>query len=113
MPRPTPPLLLSPVLFGRSVWVVVPVLVIWGVAVVADSAQFSTMVTEGVDGSILGTGPTLQPALGFLLTPASIQLVPALADAVGWRWAFAPLAIGPALGLWAITRRGRADTRPA
>jgi MFS family permease len=97
--------LLSPLVFGRPAWLVVPVLVVWGFTVVADSAQFSTMVTESVDGSILGTGLTLQTALGFLLTLASIQLVPALADNVGWRWGFPILAIGPALGLWALLRR--------
>ncbi len=93
---------MSPVLFGMSAWVVVPLLLLWGFAVVADSAQFSTMVTEDVAPSVVGTGLTLQTALGFLLTLASIQLVPSLADAVGWRWAFLPLVLGPIFGLWAL-----------
>ena len=95
---------------------VIAVALVWGFAVVADSAQFSALVTELAPSHAVGTALTLQTSLGFLLTMASIQLVPRLVDAVGWRWAFVALAIGPALGIAAMRRllRLRATaSRPA
>jgi MFS family permease len=86
------------------VWAAVLVGVIWGFTVVADSAQFSTLVTEQADQAYVGTALALQLAVGFTLTVATIWLVPVLEDIVGWRWAFAFLAPGPALGVVAMTR---------
>src|SRR6266511_82828 len=77
---------------------------VWGFAVVADSALFSTLVTEHADQAYVGTALALQLAIGFTLTVATIWLVPVLEDAVGWRWAFAFLAPGPALGVLAMLR---------
>lgn len=77
---------------------------VWGLAVVADSAQFSTLVTEHADQAYVGTALTLQLALGFTLTVATIWLVPYLEEAAGWGWAFAFLAAGPALGVVAMLR---------
>jgi MFS family permease len=83
---------------------VVGVGVVWGFAVIADSAQFSALVSEQADQRYVGTALTLQLALGFVLTVATIWLIPIARDAVGWRWAFAPLALGPALGIVAMLR---------
>jgi MFS family permease len=80
---------------------------IWGFAVVADSAQFSTLVSEQADQAYVGTALTLQLAIGFTLTVATIWLVPVLADDAGWRWAFVLLAPGPALGVIAMLRLRR------
>ena len=80
----------------------VAVAAIWGATVVADSAQFSACVTELGDPRYIGTALTIQTCLGFLLTVASIELIPLAVTAVGWRWAFAVLAPGPALGVWAM-----------
>jgi sugar phosphate permease len=80
---------------------------VWGFAIVADSAQFSAAVSELAEESYVGTALTLQTAVGFLLTTASIRLVPLVADAVGWRWAFVPLAVGPALGTLSMRRLRR------
>jgi MFS family permease len=93
---------------------VVAVAVVWGFAVVADSAQFSALVTELAPAHAVGTALTLQTSLGFLLTMVSIQLVPHLVGAVGWRWAFVVLALGPAAGIAAMRRlrRLRATPRP-
>ena len=96
--------LLTPVVFGMSPWIVVPVFLVWGTTVVSDSAQFSTMVTETAEASYRGTALTLQTAVGFLLTLVTIRGVPLLADAWGWKWAFPVLAIGPALGIAAMVR---------
>jgi MFS family permease len=92
-------------------WLVLLVGVVWGFAVVADSAQFSTLVTELADQAYVGTALTLQLALGFTLTVATIWLIPVLVDAVGWRWAFAFLAPGPALGVVAMQRLSRHPER--
>ncbi len=80
---------------------------VWGFTVVADSAQFSTLVTEHAEQAYVGTALTLQLALGFTLTVATIWLIPVLESAVGWRWAFAFLAPGPALGVVAMQRLAR------
>ena len=77
---------------------VILVAVIWGITVVADSAQFSAAIAELAEPRLIGTVLTLQTSLGFLLTAGSIWLVAQIADAVGWRYAFIILAIGPLLG---------------
>jgi MFS family permease len=93
--------------FGAPPWLLVAVAWTWGFFVVADSAQFSAMVTEAAPAHAVGTALTLQTSLGFLLTMATIQLVPMLATAIGWRWAFPVLALGPVFGIAAIARLGR------
>jgi MFS family permease len=100
--------------YGRSLWLLVPTALVWGFFVIADSAQFSVLVTESVPPHAVGTALTVQTSLGVLLTMVSIQLVPPIASLVGWRWAFVVLALGPALGIAAIKRLrdvGRATTR--
>ncbi len=88
--------------FGRSPWLLVPVALVWGFFVIADSAQFSVMVTESVPAHAVGTALTLQTSLGFLLTAGVIQLVPQLVAWVGWPWAFTMLALGPVVGIASI-----------
>lgn len=85
---------------------------VWGVSVVADSAQFSAAVSELADSRYVGTALTVQTCMGFLLTMASIRMVPPLAELVGWRWVFAILALGPALGTASMLRlRGLPEAR--
>ena len=91
-------------LFGAPAWLVLLVSLVWGLAIVADSAQFSTMVTELSDQAYVGTALTLQLAGGFALTVATIWLIPFLEEDFGWRWAFAFLALGPAFGVLAMLR---------
>lgn len=90
--------------FGRSLWLLAPVALVWGFFVIADSAQFSVMVTESVPAHAVGTALTLQTSLGFLLTAGVIQLVPLLEARVGWPWAFTILALGPVVGIASIRR---------
>ena len=94
--------LLAGLTFGAPVWLTVAVCLAWGVTVVADSAQFSSSVIELSDRAHVGTMLTTQTCVGFLITLATIHLVPAAVEAVGWRWAFALLAPGPFLGAWAM-----------
>lgn len=96
--------LLTPLVFGAPALVLIPLLVVWSVSVIADSAQFSTLVTRVVPPHAVGTALTLQTSIGFLATTITIQLVPVLVEYVGWRYAFPALAIGPALGIVAIRR---------
>ena len=91
-------------LFGASPALLLIVMVIWGATVVADSAQFSACVTELGDPQYIGTALTLQTCCGFLLTMASIHLIPKLVEAVGWRYAFAALAPGPLFGVISMLR---------
>jgi MFS family permease len=91
-------------LFDAPSWVVLAVGLVWGFTIVADSAQFSTMVTELADQAYVGTAVTLQLAIGFTLTVATIWLIPALVAIAGWRLAFAFLAPGPVLGVLAMLR---------
>jgi MFS family permease len=89
----------------------VAIAVIWGVSIVADSAQFSAAVTELAPAQYVGTAITLQTCAGFLLTIISIRLVPVWVSWWGWEIAYAPLAIGPALGIiamWRLRLRSRA-----
>ena len=94
--------LLSAVVFGGPNWLVVGICLVWGVAVIADSAQFSALVTEHAPAHAVGTALTFQTSLGFLLTVASIQLVPVMAGHTGWRWALVVLTFGPMVGLWSV-----------
>jgi hypothetical protein len=79
------------------------------VTIVADSAQFSASVTELSPPELIGTMLTIQTCAGFTLTLVTIHLLPVLAGVVGWRFAFAPLALGPFFGVWAM---GRLRARP-
>jgi MFS family permease len=90
--------------FGGAPLLTLLVALVWGVTVIADSAQFSTAVTELSAPAYVGTALTMQTCVGFALTNVSIWLLPAIVSAVGWRWAFATLAIGPALGVLAMAR---------
>ena len=87
-----------------SAWLALAVGLVWGFTVVADSAQFSTIVTELADQAYVGTALTLQLAVGFTLTVATIWLIPVLEHDVGWKWAFAFLAPGPLVGTFAMLR---------
>jgi MFS family permease len=77
---------------------------VWGFAVVADSAQFSAAVSELSDPRYVGTALTVQTCLGFLLTLLTIRLVPSLAVRWGWSASLAALALGPACGAVAMLR---------
>jgi MFS family permease len=96
--------LLSPAMFTAPWIVLLPFLAVWGASVIADSGVFSTAVSETADQRLVGTALTVQTAVGFVLTVVTIQLVPLVADAVGWRYAFWLLAPGPFLGALAMWR---------
>jgi MFS family permease len=96
--------LASPAFYGAPLAVLLVLTVIWGFTVVADSAQFSALVTEHTPRTHVGTALTLQTSAGFLLTMISMRLVPPLVALGGWKWVFLFLVPGPLLGAWAMKR---------
>lgn len=88
--------------FSAPIWITVSVAAIWGISIIADSAQFSAIVAEFSKPESLGTNLTFQMAVGFAVTIVSIYFIPFLANIVGWKWAFSALSIGPILGIWAM-----------
>jgi MFS family permease len=99
--------LLVGLLYGGNPAVLAALCLVWGFAVIADSAQFSACISELAEPQYIGTALTLQTSLGFLLTIITIRGIAALQTQIGWSWAFAFLAIGPALGvaaMWLLRR---------
>jgi MFS family permease len=90
--------------FFQHFWLLVVICLVWGAAVVADSAQFSTIVSEVSDRRYVGTALTVQTAVGFLLTVVSLRVIGAIGTTWGWDWAAASMALGPALGILAMWR---------
>lgn len=86
-----------------GVTAVLAVAIVWGISVVADSAQFSAAVTELAEPHLIGTMLTLQTCAGFLLTFLTIQGMPIIIDLVDWKYAFAVLAVGPMFGVASMT----------
>lgn len=96
--------IMAGMLYGSSPIALLILCLIWGFAVIPDSAQFSASVTELGDPAYVGTALTLQTCMGFLLTLVSIRLVPVFVNWLGWHWAFALLAIGPVFGVLSMYR---------
>jgi len=89
-------------LFFESPGLLTVICLIWGFAVVADSAQFSAAISELGDPRYVGTALTIQTSAGFLLTLVTIQVIPPLLDSLGWRHGFMILALGPAFGAYSM-----------
>ncbi len=91
-------------IYGRHPAWLFALVVVWGFSVVADSAQFSALVSERAPADAVGTALTLQTSLGFLLTMLTIDLTPRLAALAGWQWGCVFLALGPLAGIAAMRR---------
>jgi MFS family permease len=100
--------LLTAATFGGPAWITLLLVIIWGIAVIPDSAQFSAIVADAAPPHLAGSLLTFQTALGFTLTIATVQVTPIAAAAFGWPMVLAALAIGPAAGIVAMLplRRG-------
>lgn len=90
--------------YGTNPFILTGLVLVWGLTIVADSAQFSACVSELCAPELIGTALTLQTSLGFLLTMASIRLTPTIQSWVGWEWTFLFLIIGPVVGITAMLR---------
>ncbi|MCQ1856289.1 MFS transporter, partial [Neorhizobium galegae] len=85
--------------FDGPFWLLALVVIVWGISIIGDSAQFSAAVTELADRNYIGTALSLQMGMGFALTIFMIWLMPHLAAILGgWRWTFVLLAVGPIFG---------------
>lgn len=96
--------LATAVTFGGPVWLTLAIVIVWGISVVPDSAQFSALVADHAPREMAGSLMTLQTALGFALTFITVQATPVLAAAVGWPPVIALMALGPAFGIAAMMR---------
>jgi MFS family permease len=107
--------LLTAVTFGGPVWLTFLIVIVWGAAIIPDSAQFSALVADFSPPHQAGSLMTFQTALGFALTFATVQLTPSLAALVGWPLILAALAAGPAFGIVAMAKLAaiRAETATA
>ncbi len=94
--------ILAGLVFGGPPAIVLLLCFIWGIAIIADSAQFSASITELAPPERIGTMLTVQTSAGFLLTLVTIHLMPYAIDLLSWRYAFSILAIGPFLGVIAM-----------
>ncbi len=105
--------LLTAASFGGPVWLTFVLVVVWGLAVIPDSAQFSAIVADAAPPHIAGSLLTFQTALGFALTIVTVQVTPLAAAAFGWPVVLAALAIGPAVGVVAMMPLRRGARRAA
>lgn len=94
--------LLSPLVFGLGPVFLLALLIIWGMAVIADSPLFSTLVAQAVAPTVKGTALTIVNSIGFLVTIFSIQLLNSLQFQMNPAYIYLFLAIGPLLGLAAM-----------
>jgi len=105
--------LATAVTFGGPVWLTFVLVLVWGIAVIPDSAQFSALVADAAPPHLSGSLMTFQTALGFALTIATVQVTPLAATAIGWPVVLALMAAGPAIGVVAmLPLRRRAALAP-
>jgi MFS family permease len=98
--------------FGAPVPLVLALGIVWGVSIIADSAQFSAAVSELAPAGTAGSALSVQLASGFVFTSITILAIGLLdpVDGAGWRIAFILLALGPVVGILAMWRlRGRPE----
>jgi MFS family permease len=96
-------------LFGAAPMVTLLIAVVWGVSIVADSAQFSAAVSELAPDGTAGSALAIQMAAGFLLTGVTILGAGLIGpdERAGWPLAFGLLALGPFAGILAMWRLRR------
>lgn len=97
--------------FGQYILLTIIISIIWGISIIADSAQFSAAVSEIAEEEYVGTALTFQMCIGFLVTIFSINLIPVIQRMIGWEWAFFILAIGPILGTITMFKYKRYEFR--
>ena len=90
--------------FGGTPWISFAVIVVWGISIIPDSAQFSALVADAGPPELAGSLMTLQTALGFTLTIVTVQATPVLAAHFGWPLILGAMALGPAFGILAMLR---------
>ncbi len=84
-------------------------LLLWGITVSGDSPQFSTLTARNAPPQAVGSVLTLTNSIGFGISIVSILLFVSLAQTVPLSALLPWLAVGPALGLWAMARLVREE----
>ena len=97
--------LISPILFELPAWLFLFGWCLWGMAVTADSPQFSNLVASAIPHELKGTGLTLVNCIGFAISILSIELLSNLIEYVDTNYLFLILAIGPICGLWQLNKK--------
>lgn len=94
--------LLAPALLHANDTLFYVWLLVWGVAVAGDSPQFSALTARNAPPQAVGSVLTLTNSIGFAISTVSILLFVALTHWLPLGWLLTGLALGPALGLWAL-----------
>jgi len=101
--------LLTAASFGGPAWLTFILIMLWGIAIIPDSAQFSALIADAAPAQLAGSILAFQTAVGFGLTIFTVQITPLLAARVGWVAVLYVLALGPGLGtvaMWRLRRTG-------
>jgi DHA1 family inner membrane transport protein len=105
--------LATPFMLGAGDAVFYSWLVLWGITVAGDSPQFSTLTARNAPPQAVGSVLTLTNSIGFAISIVSILLFVSLSETVPLGALLPWLAIGPALGLWALRPLVQDERRPA
>jgi len=96
--------LLSPLIFNLQPEVVFIFLLFWGMMVIMDSPQFSTLVAQFAPSENKASALTIVNCIGFSITIFSIQLLNILSGHLSYQWLYLFLLPGPVFGLVAMSR---------
>lgn len=88
--------------FGGPPWITFAIVIVWGIAIIPDSPQFSALVADSAPPEIAGSLMTFQTAIGFALTIFTVQAAPLVAEWTSWPTVMLIMAIGPAFGIWSM-----------
>ena len=86
--------------FGGPPWITFVLVIVWGLAIIPDSPQFSALVADASPPQIAGSLMTFQTAIGFALTIFTVQVTPLVVEVTSWPTVMALMALGPAFGVY-------------
>ena len=93
---------ISAATFGGPVWISFTLFILWGIAIIPDSALFSAIVADVAPADQVGSLMTLQTALGFTLTFITVQATPVIANSISWPVVLVLMSFGPLFGIAAM-----------
>ena len=94
--------LISPLIFTLHPGFIFTFLLFWGMMVIMDSPQFSTLVATNAPAVNKASALTFVNCIGFSITIISIQLITILSTWLSYQWLLFLLFPGPFLGLFAM-----------
>lgn len=99
--------ILSLFIFSAPLWLFLSVLFLWGLTVIPDSPQFSTMVAAYAPAELKGTALTIYNSIGFSITIISLIVIDRIFHSAGFlsgEKTFVLLILGPVLGIIPMIR---------